>query len=148
MQEINLSIKVQTNASVSSEEVVKLVQRLIDAGLCDAASTVESGEGDVQAAELATNLTIHAPVVTQVPRVLVVVSGGIASTVSEGEVETEVFDWDNYNEDPEGTGGVSEEFASLAEPCGIPVGGETDDATGADSFSDGGLYSALGISSN
>jgi len=57
------------------------------------------------------------------PRVLVVVHGGIADPVSDDGVDVEVFDWDNYNDDPE-TGGVPDHFADLAEPLGVPVGEE------------------------
>lgn len=54
-------------------------------------------------------------------RVLVVVSGGVADPVCDAGVDVEVFDWDNYNADPEGTGGVPSHFADLAEGLGIPV---------------------------
>lgn len=57
------------------------------------------------------------------PRVLVVVSGGIADPVYDSGVDVEVFDWDNYKDDPEGTGGVPRHFADLAEPIDVPVGG-------------------------
>jgi len=60
--------------------------------------------------------------VTSTPRVLVVVSGGIADPVSDTGVDVEVFDWDNYKDDPKGTGGVPEHFADLAKPIGVPVG--------------------------
>ncbi|ADV02160.1 hypothetical protein [Alicycliphilus denitrificans] len=56
-----------------------------------------------------------------VPRVLVVVRGGIAEPVFDEGVEVAVFDWDNYKSDPESTGGVSTKFAELAKPLGIPV---------------------------
>lgn len=56
------------------------------------------------------------------PRVLVIVNGGIAAPVFDDGVDVEIFDWDNYNDDPKGTGGVPEHFADLAEPIGIPVG--------------------------
>jgi hypothetical protein len=56
------------------------------------------------------------------PRVLVVVSGGIADPVSDAGVNVEVFDWDNYKDDPKGTGGVPTHFADLADPIGVPVG--------------------------
>jgi hypothetical protein len=56
-------------------------------------------------------------------RVLVIVSGGIADVVCDDGVLVEVFDWDNYNDDPERTGGVSKEFRDFAEECGIPVEG-------------------------
>jgi len=146
MQTINLSIKVETNASVSPEQVAKIVQSLIDAGLSDAATTIESGEGALREAELATDLTIHAPVVANVPRVLVVVSGGSADTVQDRLLDVVVFDWDNYKADPVGTGGVPAEFADLANPLGIPVDDEEDDID-PERYSDGGLYSAFGISS-
>lgn len=55
------------------------------------------------------------------PRVLVVVSGGIADPIYDKGVDVEVFDWDNYKDAPEETGGVSAHFHDLAEPCGIPV---------------------------
>lgn len=143
MQTINLSVKVETNASVTPEQVAKLLQRLIDAGLSDATDTAESGEGDVQFAELASDLNIHAPEVAAVPRVLVVVSGGIADPVWEGEVEVEVFDRDNYKDDPS-IGGVPAAFASLATPNGIPFQNDEDDDVDPERYSDGGLYSALG----
>lgn len=57
------------------------------------------------------------------PRVLVIVSGGVADPTWDDGADVEVFDWDNYNDDPEGTGGVSAHFADLAEPHGIPVDG-------------------------
>jgi len=129
MQEFTLSLKIQTNASVTPEEAAKIVQRLIDAGLSDAADTIESGEGAVEEAQIATELTIHAPEVTKVPRVLVIVSGGMADTVQDSLLDVVVFDWDDYNADPEGTGGVPADFADLAEPCGIPVENDGDDVT-------------------
>lgn len=152
MQTINLSIKVETNASVSPEQVANIVQRLIDAGLSDAAATIESGEGAVQEAELATDLTIHAPEVAKTPRVLVIVNGGMADTVQDSLLDVVIFDWDNYKDDPVGTGGVPADFADLAKPCGIPVQGADDDdeedVIDPERYSDGGLYSALGISSS
>jgi hypothetical protein len=122
--QVNLSIKVKTNANVSGEDVAKILRRLIDAGLSDARSTVESGEGDLKAAELATDLNISAPVVTKEPRVLVTVNGGIADYVADAGVDVEVFDHDNYKDDPEGTGGVPAHFADLAEPIDVAVEAE------------------------
>jgi hypothetical protein len=55
------------------------------------------------------------------PRCLIIVSGGIADYVCDDGVEVTVFDWDNYKDDPEGTGPVPAEFRDLAEPLGIPV---------------------------
>lgn len=59
--------------------------------------------------------------VAKAPRVLVVVSGGVADPVFDDGVDVEVFDWDNYKADPVGTSGVPKHFADLAEPFDIPV---------------------------
>ena len=129
MQEVTLTIPVKTNASISPEEIAKVVQRLIDIGLADAAATIEdsgnSGEGHVEAAELATDLHIGAPVVAKEPRVLVVVGGGIADPIYDEGVDVEVFDWDNYyDEEDDAKTGVPAHFADLAEPINVPVKGE------------------------
>lgn len=58
------------------------------------------------------------------PRVLVVVSGGIADSVYDKGVDVEVFDWDNYNDDPKGAGPVPAHFRDLAEPIDVPVEGD------------------------
>lgn len=55
------------------------------------------------------------------PRVLVIVSGGIADYVAD-DVDVEVFDWDNYKDDPRHTDGAPEHFRDLAEPCNVPIG--------------------------
>lgn len=60
-------------------------------------------------------------------RVLIIVSGGVADYVADGDVSVEVFDWDNYKTDPEGTGRVSEGFAELGRHAGIPCEGDVDD---------------------
>jgi len=65
---------------------------------------------------------VDSPTVAGTPRVLVVVSGGVAAPVSDEGVDVAVFDWDNYKGDPERTGGVPDHFADLAEPLGVPVG--------------------------
>lgn len=129
MQEVKLTIPVKTKASVSPEQIAKVVQRLIKVGLADAAATIEDsgncGRGDVEAAELATNLQIGAPVVAKEPRVLVVVSGGIADPIYDEGVDVEVFDWDNYNdEEDDAKIGVPANFADLAGPINVPVEGE------------------------
>ncbi len=58
---VNLQITVSTQAEVTKEDVANVVRRLIDSGLADAAKTLEAGEGDIEAAELATGLNIHSP---------------------------------------------------------------------------------------
>lgn len=57
---------------------------------------------------------------TPAPRVLVVVKGGVAESVSDKGVDVHVFDWD-YNNDPDEDAGVPVRFADLAESCGVPV---------------------------
>lgn len=61
-KKFNLSVAVTTNADISGEKVAELLRRLIDVGLADAKATFESGEGDLELAELATDLNIGAPV--------------------------------------------------------------------------------------
>lgn len=124
-QTVNLSLKVQAPEGMTPEQVAKLVETLIDIGLADAAATLEdsrnSDEGDVASAQQSLDMDISAPVVATMPRVLVVVSGGVADPVYDDGVELEVFDWDNYNADPEGTGPVSAHFKDLADPLDVPV---------------------------
>jgi hypothetical protein len=55
-------VPVETNASATPEEIRATVQCLIDAGLADACDTLESNEGNGEAAQLATDLNIAAPV--------------------------------------------------------------------------------------
>lgn len=124
MREIQLSIKVQTNATATDAEIAAVVARLIDCGLTDAQSSLEDGEGDLEQAQLATDLSISTPELAPTPRVLVTVSGGVADWLADDGVSVEVFDWDNYNDDPEGTGPVPASFSDLAAACKVPVEGE------------------------
>lgn len=55
------------------------------------------------------------------PRVLVVVSGGVADYVADEGVDVEMFDHDNFKADPVGTAAVPVNFRDLAEPLGVPV---------------------------
>ena len=61
-KQFDFRISVTTNADVDGEAVASILRRLIDVGLADAQETVESGEGDLVSAELATDLNIQAPV--------------------------------------------------------------------------------------
>lgn len=54
-------------------------------------------------------------------RCLIVVSGGIADYVCDDGVDVEIFDWDNYNDDPEGVDTLPSHFKDLAQPLGIPT---------------------------
>ncbi len=62
-KKFNLCVAITTNADVTGEQVEELLKRLIDAGLEDAQATIEFGEGNLELAELATDLNISAPVV-------------------------------------------------------------------------------------
>ena len=121
---VNLQITVSTKAEVTKEDVANVVRRLIDSGLADAAKTLEAGEGDIEAAELATGLNIHSPTVMAPPRVLVVVNGGVAETYADPGVDSVVFDWDNYRVATAETGGVPARFADLAARTKVPVDDE------------------------
>lgn len=60
---------------------------------------------------------------TGAPRVLVVVSGGIADYVSDEGLDVEIFDRDNHEDDPDGTSPVPAHFRDLAVPIDVPVEG-------------------------
>lgn len=60
-------------------------------------------------------------VTTQHPRVLVVVREGVAEVIADVGIEVVIFDWDNYEADPEGTECAPAEFADLADFVGVPV---------------------------
>lgn len=125
MHEVTLTLRVKASDSTTPEAVAQSVQQLLCIGLADAVATLEDAangeDGAVKAAALAVELKISDPVVAHDPRVLVVVSGGVADPVYDEGVEVVVFDWDNCKADPEDTGGVPGHFADLAEPLDIPV---------------------------
>jgi len=54
-------------------------------------------------------------------RVLITVRGGVADWVKDGGVDVELFDHDNFNDDPDETPKVRKAFADLARPIDIPV---------------------------
>lgn len=63
------------------------------------------------------------------PRVLVVVAGGVGYYVADDEVDVVIFDWDDYESDPELTFGPPQRFADLAERCNIPLASDRTLAT-------------------
>lgn len=79
-KQFNLNVTITTNADVTGEQVAEILKRLIDTGLSDAQDTIESGEGDLGSAELATDLNIGTPMV--MPQ----------------ETSVKVKYWDAYNE--------------------------------------------------
>lgn len=60
-----VQFEVRSRDPMQPEQLEKLFSRLIDIGLEDASDTIESGEGDLQNAKLATELTICAPRIVQ-----------------------------------------------------------------------------------
>jgi hypothetical protein len=119
-----IQIEVEHNESLhlSPSAVAEMVGELIDVGLSDAADTLESGEGDVALVEAITSLRISEPVARVDPRVLIIVSGGVADYIEDGGVSVALFDWDNYKaEDEQERVGVPVEFAYLAKTTGVPV---------------------------
>lgn len=62
------------------------------------------------------------------PRVLVTVSGGVADYVCTPDVDCFVFDWDNFEADPDGTGVAPADFADLAAPIDVPYEGQPPEA--------------------
>ena len=75
-----LTIEISTTADVTAEQIRKTIDALINIGLADAQATLENGEGDMAAAELATSLNISAP------------------TIASRETSVSMKHWDAYNE--------------------------------------------------
>lgn len=76
--------------------------------------------GVSNAKDLVSKVTVQS--LEKKPRVLVVVSGGIADAVHDQGVDVVVFDWDNYkDEEPLHKQGVPAHFADLARTNGIPI---------------------------
>jgi hypothetical protein len=141
-KKVTLRIDIETGLNLSARQVGELVYQLINTGLEDARKTIETNEGDVVAAEMATLLDFTSIVACPVHpeagesdqcvplstpamnRCLVIVSGGVADYVHDEGVEVELFDWDNYRaETAEGRAEmhVPAHFVDLAQPAGVPV---------------------------
>ena len=58
------------------------------------------------------------------PRVLIVVSGGVADFIADEGVDVVIFDWDDYESAAEITPKPPLRFADLAAECDIPVSSE------------------------
>lgn len=102
-RQIHLSLTVELDEAVGQvplDEVVSSLQSLVSKGL--------SGTSLVK------NHTVG-----KCPRVLVVVSEGVAGAVSDHCVDAEIFDWDDHKSSP--SEGVPAHFSDLALPLGIPV---------------------------
>jgi hypothetical protein len=55
------------------------------------------------------------------PRVLILVEGGITSYESDPNVDVEIFDWDDFNDDPEHYAKLPKSFADLAALTDTPI---------------------------
>ena len=134
MRTINLSIRVKTESDMTDADVARVVEHLLDQGIDGAGKQLKDALSapyppEVADMQLASDLFVSGVDVTSAPRVLITVSGGIADYVCDEGVDVETFDWDNYNDDPEWTGGVSPHFKDLADPLEIPVEEPEDAAT-------------------
>lgn len=112
-------ITVEADEAVTAEQIAGSLETLINIGLADAQSTIEDKEGSLEDAELATSLTIH-PFEGLQARCLITVSGGVADYVCDDHMDVEIFDFDNYEDDPQGTELPPKHFADLAEAAGVP----------------------------
>lgn len=63
------------------------------------------------------------------PRVLVVVSGGVADFIADEGVDVVIFDWDDYESNAEITPIPPQRFEDLAAQCGIPASSDLPMAT-------------------
>lgn len=132
MQEIKLTLKVNAKAQLDENAVVELLNELLNSGMSQAATDIETGQGNTEQAKLMKELEIHALEVAKPATVLVVVEGGIADAVWDGNVDLEVFDWDNYNDDPVWTSPVPYSHAHLAAPINVPYENEDESLPGQD----------------
>lgn len=107
MKEVKLTLTVNVEELFTPEDVVQAIRRLFD-------NRVEEVQSTLKVADVA---------VAKQPRVLVLVSGGVADHVVDGDVDIEIFDQDSYEEDPEHERLPSEHFADLAHQLGIPMNG-------------------------
>lgn len=55
------------------------------------------------------------------PRVLIVVSGGVADFVADDGIDVVIFDWDDYESAPDITAKPPKHFEDLAVRCDIPL---------------------------
>lgn len=63
------------------------------------------------------------------PRVLIVVSGGVADFIADEGVDVVIFDWDDYESAEKTTPKPPQRFADLAAECDIPVSSDLAFAT-------------------
>jgi len=130
MNEVKLELTVRIEEPVAPERVARVVEAIIFNGISvwrlisEGRVLMRIEGGDLEVARLASAMDILQPIVAKPSRVLVTVGGGLADYVSDGDVEIEIFDRDNFDDDPSYTRCPPKHFADLAEPIGVPVRGD------------------------
>lgn len=119
---VRLTLELKIPGGLTAERAASLVQRLLAIGLEDARSSAEAacGEDAIEDAELASQFDVASLAELKPARVLVVNSGGMTTEWTEGLVEVDKFDWDDWKEDPVQTYRPGPHFAALAEQAGLP----------------------------
>lgn len=120
MKTRKLIVNIEADNDYTDADVEQILDRLINIGLQDADRSLMNDEGDTEAADKAISVNISAPKIIQT-RCLVVVSGGVADYICDDDVDVEVFDWDNYKDDPENTPLPPAHFTDLAQAVQIPM---------------------------
>lgn len=69
-------LTVLVDSHLSAAIVARIVDKLINIGLEDAAKTIEQTKGGVEEAEQAVSLNIHAPVIAELPTAVIEINGG------------------------------------------------------------------------
>jgi hypothetical protein len=124
MKAVKLTIEVECADELDPNVVAAHVNGLLAFGLEFNRENLRGGGASKRVEREAGSIKVvdgSVRVAGSMPRVLVVVKGGIADPVSDEGVDVEVFDWDNYTDAPDETGGVPAHFSDLAKPAGIPV---------------------------
>jgi len=92
-KQFNFGVSVATNTDVSAGKMAEIFQKVIDAGLVAVQKAAESGAGDLESAELASELHISTAVVA--PRIVIGLQGGIIQGATANmPIEYLVYDYD------------------------------------------------------
>lgn len=120
MKEVKLDLRVRiANPNITGEEIAALIARLIQCGVEDAQETLRNGEGDLDTAELATQLEISTQIAVE-PRVLVVARDNGAEAFHDDGVRVALFNVDDYADMPDDADLPPASFQDLADQAGVP----------------------------
>ncbi|GAB2750446.1 hypothetical protein GCM10027019_31390 [Melaminivora jejuensis] len=136
---VQLTLNVMAPKGAEKDEITRLVVGALNdvrVEICDSKEDLSLGEvnfvdkiqgafsGDCWSCDdLRQKLQVERLVsknLAQSRRCLIIVSGGVADYVCDTGVDVEIFDWDNYKEDPVKTGLPPERFRDLADVAEIP----------------------------